>query len=97
MIITHIFCQFSEIQLNQALRCLQLVRDKALATDSCRSYQVHNTPDQKGAVFICQSWSDLAAFDAYRASDLFASMIGEVKPMMSAPPRTEIFKATLIP
>ncbi|OUS32209.1 hypothetical protein A9R01_11210 ['Osedax' symbiont bacterium Rs2_46_30_T18] len=97
MIITHIFCQFSETNLDKALYSLQLVRDQVLATDSCRSYQVHDTPDKKGAVFICQSWSDLAAFDAYRASDLFASMIGEVKPMMSAAPKTEVFEAQLLP
>ena len=96
MIITHIFCQFSETQVNKAMHSLQLVRDTVLATDRCRSYQIHNTPDQKGAVFICQSWSDLAAFDAYRASDLFASMIGEVKPMMSAAPKTDVFEAKLI-
>ena len=97
MIITHIFCQFSEAQIHKALHSLQLVRDKVLATEHCHWYQIYDTPDQRGAVFICQSWSDLAAFDAYRASDLFASMIGEVKPMMSAAPKTEVFEAKLMP
>ncbi|MCJ8300821.1 MAG: antibiotic biosynthesis monooxygenase [Pseudomonadales bacterium] len=96
MIITHIFCQFSETQVNKAVRSLQLVRDKVLATDKCHTYQIHKTPGHNGAVFICQTWSDLAAFDAYRASDLFASMIGEVKPMMSAAPKTDVFEAKLI-
>ena len=96
MIITHIFCQFSETQQNKAVQSLQLVRDKTLTTENCLSYQIYDTPDQRGSVFIRQSWSDLQAFDAYRASDLFASMISEVKPMMSAAPKTEVFEAKLI-
>ena len=68
-----------------------LFRDRAdavRAMDGCERYAVRRSVDDEGGVAIVQRWAPMDASDAYRASDAFAALGRELKPMMSAPPST---------
>ena len=70
-----------------------LLRDRAdavRAMDGCERYAVHRSVDDGGGVAIVQRWTSTEAFDAYRASDAFAALGRDLKPMMSVPPSTTV-------
>ena len=72
---------------------IALFRDRAdavRAMDGCERYAVHRSVDDDGGVAIVQRWTSAAAFDAYRASDAFAALGRDLKPMMVAPPSTTV-------
>jgi len=95
MIITQITCQFNTQNLPEAITLLEQVRNKMRLNVACLNYQISQLCDQSACILISQSWQDLAAFDEYRNSNDFASMIGEVKPMMTQPPKVDVYDAKI--
>jgi|GEM_PF-2379987 len=93
MIITHITCQFSVQNLTKAIALLEQVRDKMRTNTDCLNYQISQQCDLPECIFISQSWQNIAAFDEYRNSSDFAGMIGDVKPMMTQPPKVDVYDA----
>ena len=64
--------------------------DAVRAMDGCEGYAIHRSVDHVGGVAIVQRWRSMSSFDAYRASDVFAALGRELKPMMTAPPTTTV-------
>ena len=95
MIITQITCQFSAQNLTKAITRLEQVRDKMRHSTDCLNYQISQLCNLPECILIHQSWQDMAAFDLYRNSNDFASMIGEIKPMMTQPPKVDVYDAQI--
>ncbi len=93
MIVTQISCQFRPEDLGASVQRLEDVATRNLNTPDCLLYQVLEGRNQPGMVFINQHWTDLSAFDNYRGSEEFASMITELKPLMTQPPQVDVFDA----
>ena len=60
------------------------------AMDGCENYAIYKAPNGENAILIAQTWASMEAFDAYRQSDVFASMGAALGPLMAAPPVTTI-------
>ena len=55
----------------------------------CTHYALYRNTTSDG-IAIVQRWTDMAAFEAYRASETFAQLGKDLKPKMSTPPVTTI-------
>ena len=63
--------------------------DQVRNMTGCRHYALYRKPTGDGLV-ILQQWDTMAAFDAYRASDVFAGLGAGLRPLMTAPPVTVV-------
>ena len=97
MIITQISCQFAPRNIATAINKLEQVRDKMQTSSGCLFYQVSVISDQPASVIINQHWQNMTFFDQYRNSEEFASMIGEIKPTMTQPPKTDVYDVQIQP
>jgi quinol monooxygenase YgiN len=78
-----------------AVALLEGLRKHAVAMLGCESYNVYRAGSNEGAVAVIQRWNDMVSFDAYRASEAFASLGKHLRPMLTAPPVTTIAEVTV--
>ena len=64
--------------------------DAVRAMDGCEGYAIHRSVEDEGGVAIVQRWHSMERFDAYRASDTFATLGQGLRPMMTAAPITTV-------
>lgn len=74
-------------KVDAAIAAFDAQTDAVRAMEGCDSYAFYRSGD---TVAIVQRWQDMARFDAYRQSDVFAGLGATLKPLMSAPPVTTI-------
>lgn len=60
------------------------------AMHGCQDYAIYEAPNGENAILIMQKWASMKDFDAYRQSDLFASMGAGLGPLMAGPPVTTV-------
>lgn len=87
---------FEEDNLIIALKILQDLKEKSLEMTGCITYDIYLDPQHAGKVFIYQIWTSAETFEGYRAGELFAKMGAEIGPIMTTPPKTDIFEAEAI-
>ena len=73
-----------------AIALFQGQADAVRGMEGCDSYGIFASPAHAGDIVIVQRWASLEAFDAYKASDVFARLGQGLRPLMSAPPATTI-------
>ncbi|MEO0945001.1 MAG: antibiotic biosynthesis monooxygenase [Pseudomonadota bacterium] len=78
---------FSSDTVAKALDAVNAQAETVSAMDGCERYAVYRSD---AALALVQKWHSMPQFDAYRNSDVFAGLIGALKPLMSAPPVTTI-------
>lgn len=78
---------FASSDLDKAISLFSDQAEKVRTMTGCEHYALYRRPTNDG-IAIVQKWTDAAAFEAYRASDTFAQMGQELKPMMTTPPVT---------
>jgi quinol monooxygenase YgiN len=57
---------------------------------------VYAARDHDGAVAVIHEWADQPSFAAYLASDSFARSSEVIRPLMSEPPVSRRFQASLV-
>ncbi|WP_415919036.1 putative quinol monooxygenase [Tateyamaria sp. SN6-1] len=80
---------FAASDLPAALTLFEAQADTVRKMNGCRHYALFTRPSGDG-VAILQHWDSMEAFDAYRASETFATLGQGLRPMMSAPPVTVV-------
>ncbi|MCX7558601.1 antibiotic biosynthesis monooxygenase [Sulfitobacter sp. F26204] len=78
---------FSASDLDAAMVLFEAQADQVRAMSACKHYALYRKPSGDG-IAILQHWETAAAFDAYRASDTFATLGQGLRPLMSAAPVT---------
>jgi len=81
---------FAPDQTSQAVEAVTAQADAVRAMTGCVHYAVYRS---EGAIAIVQKWTSMDAFDVYRGSEIFAGLIGALKPLMTVPPVTTIADA----
>ena len=74
-------------------KSIDIFNSQALAVramNGCENYAVYEAPNGDNAIVIVQKWTSMEDFDAYRQSDVFASIGQGLGPLMAAPPVTTI-------
>lgn len=61
----------------------------------CAHYALYRKPSGDG-VAILQRWDTMEAFEAYRASAVFAELGKGLRPLMTAPPVTVVAEADTV-
>lgn len=87
---------FGEEKLAFALKVLQQLKVQSLNMPGCLEYDIYADPQQAGKVFIFQIWTSEETFETYRTGEFFAKMGAEIGPIMTTPPKTDIFEAEAI-
>lgn len=96
MFIAHIDFDVTPENRAHALAVLRMEVDEVRALPGCRSFAPYEDPARAGRVSVVHEWDDVAAFSAYLASAAFARSSAELRPLMTAPPSSRRFDATLI-
>ena len=78
---------FASDKVEDAIAAIDSQTETVRAMDGCENYAFYRRRD---TVAIVQRWHDMARFDTYRQSDVFAGLGVALKPLMSAPPVTTI-------
>lgn len=79
--------EFPSDRIEEAVELFENQADTVRAMDGCEHYTLYRADS---TVAIVQRWRTMEAFDAYRASDAFATLGQGLKPMMTKPPVTTI-------
>jgi quinol monooxygenase YgiN len=79
-----------------ALAQLDRERDEIRAMPGNLDFRVYAAREHEGDVTVIHEWDDEPSFAAYLASDSFARSGTVLRPLMSAPPVSRRFRATLV-
>ena len=79
--------EFPSDRIEEAVVLFENQAATVRAMDGCEHYALYRAGS---TVAIFQRWRTMNAFDAYRASDTFATLGQGLKPMMTKPPTTTI-------
>ena len=79
--------EFPSERIEDAVGLFESQANAVRAMDGCEHYALYRAGS---TVAIVQRWQTMSAFDAYRASDTFATLGQGLKPMMTKPPTTTI-------
>ena len=74
-------------RVEEAVALFDAQANAVRAMEGCEHYALYRAG---ATVAVVQRWTEMAAFDAYRASDAFAALGRGLRPMMAAPPVTTI-------
>lgn len=96
MFIAHVDFDVAPQDRPHALAVLRMEVDAVRALPGCRSFAPFEDPALPGRVSVVHEWESAEAFAAYLASDTFAQSTEELRPLMTAPPSSRRFEATLI-
>jgi quinol monooxygenase YgiN len=80
----------------QALAQLDAEREEIRAMPGNLDFRVYAARDDAGDVAVIHEWADEASFAAYLASASFARSGAVLRPLMSAPPVSRRFHASLL-
>lgn len=80
---------FAAADMDTAIALFTEHADQVRAMPGCAHYALYQKPSGDG-VAILQQWETMAAFDAYRSSDVFAALGQGLRPLMTAPPVTTV-------
>lgn len=80
---------FAAKDLDAAISLFAAKADEVRNMNGCEHYALYVKPSGDGLA-ILQHWQTIQAFDAYRASDVFAELGAGLRPMMTAPPVTMV-------
>lgn len=80
---------FSSSDLAAAISLFAAQADEVRKMAGCAHYALYRKPSGDG-VAILQRWKTMDAFDAYRASDVFAKLGAGLRPLMTALPVTVV-------
>lgn len=76
-----------------ALACLDAGRDEIRAMPGNVAFRVYASREDEGRVTIVHEWDDVASFDGYLGSAVFARSGGVLRPMMVGAPVSRRFHA----
>ena len=79
-----------------ALAQLDGERDEIRAMPGNLDFRVYADRGDDGAVTVLHEWADEPSFAAYLASDAFARSGAVLRPLMTAPPVSRRFRASLL-
>ncbi len=86
---------FATADLDAAVDLFSSQADEVRTMNGCKHYALYRKPSGDGLA-ILQHWATMDAFDAYRASDVFAKLGAGLRPLMSAPPVTVVAEVDTI-
>lgn len=69
---------------------------KVRAIPGCVTFRPVADPDQPDLLTVLHEWDNGAGFDGYLASDSFARVGAQLRPVMTAPPSSRRYDAALI-
>jgi len=75
--------------LDAAIALVETQAPTVRTLPGCAHYAVYRA-QEPAQLAIVQQWTDMAAFDAYRSSTMFATLGQGLKPSMTAAPVTRI-------
>jgi len=96
MFIAHVDFDVAPENRPHALAVLAMEVDEVRAMPGCRSFAPYADPARPGRVSVVHEWESAGAFAAYAASAAFARSGEDLRPLMTAPPSSRRFDATLI-
>jgi quinol monooxygenase YgiN len=96
MIICNVTATFSENEMQTALSILADETSKIAALPGNLAIQTFVSPITSGRVLITHEWDDLDALEAYRTGPILADTGAKLKPIMTSPPVTKVYEATLL-
>jgi quinol monooxygenase YgiN len=79
-----------------ALAQFDAEREEIRAMPGNLDFRVYAARDRDGAVAVIHEWADQPSFAAYLASDSFARSSEVIRPLMSQPPVSRRFQASLV-
>ena len=83
--------------LNNAIDGLIDIQTATRQLEACQSYDVYVKRGETEKLYIPHMWANEAAFDAYKASDLFTKTLAALKPLMTAPPQSVTYDVEQVP
>lgn len=78
---------FAAADLDAAMALFSEQAEVVRAMVGCAHYALYRSPSEDG-IAILQQWETMAQFDAYRASETFATLGAGLRPLMTQPPVT---------
>jgi quinol monooxygenase YgiN len=87
--------EFAATELDAALELISEQAETVRAMPGCTHYALYSKRSVDGAAII-QHWENMEAFDAYRASDVFAILGAGLRPLMAKPPVTTIAEVDIV-
>jgi len=79
-----------------ALAQLDSERDEIRAMPGNLDFRVYAARDDEEAVAVIHEWVDAPSFAAYLSSEAFARSSGVLRPLVTAPPVSHRFRASLL-
>jgi quinol monooxygenase YgiN len=96
MLIAVLDLQTSAADRAAALAQLDRERDEIRAMPGNLDFRVYAARDSEEDVTVIHEWADEPSFAAYLSSDSFARSGTVLRPLMSTPPVSRRFRATLV-
>ncbi|MCB1328722.1 MAG: antibiotic biosynthesis monooxygenase [Maritimibacter sp.] len=96
MIIAHVDFDVAADRRTHALAVLRQQVEEVRALPGCRSFAPYADPVVPTRVSVVHEWESAEAFAGYSASAAFARSSAELRPLMTAPPSSRRYDATLI-
>ncbi|MBL4645220.1 MAG: antibiotic biosynthesis monooxygenase [Rhizobiales bacterium] len=96
MIVTHVHFNVAANERQTALTALLTATVTVRDMDGCQTFIPFIDPTDETRLGVMHEWEAEANFAAYIASDAFKTLGQALRPMMTAPPTTRRFDATLL-
>ncbi len=96
MFIAHVLFSVSPESRPVALETLVKEVEAVRAMPGCVTYIPFLDPTDDQGVGVMQEWQSAEAFGGYTGSDIFAEILGVLRPLLVAPPVSKRFDAKLI-
>lgn len=96
MLIAHVSFPVASANRSLALDTLKQEVETVRAMTGCLSFVPYLNPTNDTDVGVVHEWETARDFDAYIASDSFATVGQVLRPIMTSPPVSKRFDATLI-
>lgn len=80
----------------EALKVFGQDEQAARAMPGCEGFSINRVNGSKTALMLLEEWSDMAAFEAYKASEGFLRVGKALGPIMLGTPRSRTFEASLV-
>jgi quinol monooxygenase YgiN len=96
MIVTHVFFRVSSDHRSDAIAALKKEVETVRAMEGCIAFVPFIDPTCDQNVGVLHEWVSQQEFDAYLASESFASLGQTLRPLSISPPVSRRFDATLM-
>ena len=81
--------EFAASDLDAAMKLISDQAEFVRDMPGCMHYALYRKPSDNGLAIV-QQWDEIAAFDAYRATETFADLGTGLRPLMTKPPVTTV-------